>query len=90
MPDLWTEMSTQLVVSSAIFLCVVTGISIGWFIIFLIIFLLDIKLIADKRGTIPDKISIHDRPKEVEERFLPGYWEGYFIVSKNHKSALVL
>jgi IS30 family transposase len=37
---------------------------------------------------IPDRVSIHDRPKEVEERHVPGHWEGDSIVGKAHKSGL--
>lgn len=37
---------------------------------------------------IPDRVSIHDRPKEVLERKVPGHWEGDSIVGKNHKSGL--
>ncbi len=33
----------------------------------------------DRRGKIPDMISIHDRPPEVEERLIPGHWEGDLI-----------
>ena len=30
----------------------------------------------DRRGTIPNMISIHLRPPEVNERVIPGHWEG--------------
>jgi len=46
------------------------------------------KLFHEKRGQIPDAISIHDRPKEVEDRQVPGHWEGDLIMGRNHKSAL--
>lgn len=46
------------------------------------------KLSHEKRGQIPDAISIHKRPSEVEERKVPGHWEGDLIMGKDHKTAL--
>ena len=40
------------------------------------------------RGSIPDRVSIHKRPKEVEERKVIGHWEGDSIVGKDHTSGL--
>jgi len=46
------------------------------------------KLTTDSRGKIADMISIHERPKEVEDRIIPGHWEGDLIMGKDHKSAI--
>ena len=46
------------------------------------------KLSHGKRGQIPDLISIHERPEEVENRRVPGHWEGDLIMGKDHKTAL--
>ena len=42
----------------------------------------------DRRGTIPDMVSIVARPPEVEHRTIPGHWEGDLIMGKDHKSAI--
>jgi transposase, IS30 family len=42
----------------------------------------------EKRGTIPEMISIEERPKEVENRSIAGHWEGDLILGKRHQSAL--
>lgn len=43
----------------------------------------------DKRGQIPNRINIKDRPKEVEDRQFFGDFEVDLIIGKNHKKALV-
>lgn len=44
---------------------------------------------SDKRGEIPHKRSIEDRPSIVEEKNRIGDWEIDLIIGKNHKQALV-
>ena len=40
------------------------------------------------RSRIPDRVSIHKRPKEIETRRRVGHWEGDSIVGRNHKNGL--
>lgn len=42
----------------------------------------------DRRGQIPDMISIEERPPEVADRTIPGHWEGDIILGRGHQSAL--
>ena len=42
----------------------------------------------DRRGQIPDMISIEERPTEVADRTIPGHWEGDLILGARHKTAL--
>ena len=41
-----------------------------------------------QRVRIPDRVSIHARPKAVDSRKQFGHWEGDSIVGKNHTSGL--
>lgn len=43
---------------------------------------------ADRRGQIPEMISIEERPPEVADRTIPGHWEGDMILGRGHQSAL--
>ncbi|MBN3763321.1 IS30 family transposase [Burkholderia sp. Ac-20365] len=42
----------------------------------------------DRRGQIPDMLSIHVRPPEADDRVMPGHWEGDFIKGANNGSAV--
>jgi IS30 family transposase len=42
----------------------------------------------DRRGQIPDMLSIHVRPPEIEDRQFPGHWEGDLIKGADNASAV--
>lgn len=41
-----------------------------------------------RRIRIPDRISIHERPQEIETRFVFGHWEGDSVEGKAHKGGI--
>ncbi len=43
---------------------------------------------VDRRGQIPDMQSIHVRPPEIEERLIPGHWEGDLIKGAGNRSSV--
>ncbi|VTU16324.1 Transposase, IS30 family [Variovorax sp. RA8] len=42
----------------------------------------------DRRGQIPEMASIHVRPLEVDDRVMPGHWEGDFIKGAGNQSSV--
>ncbi|MDE3207674.1 MAG: IS30 family transposase [Pseudomonadota bacterium] len=44
---------------------------------------------AERRGIIPNRLSIEDRPAIVEERSRIGDWEADTLIGRNHKQAIV-
>ena len=42
----------------------------------------------DRRGEIPNLVSIHQRPPEVDDRVIPGHWEGDLIKGTGNASAV--
>lgn len=41
---------------------------------------------SDRRGQIPNMTSIEQRPEDIEERLVPGHWEGDHIKGKGNRS----
>jgi IS30 family transposase len=43
---------------------------------------------TDRRGQIPNMLSIHVRPPEVADRRIPGHWEGDLIKGAGNRSSI--
>ena len=43
---------------------------------------------TDRRGQLPEMVSIHVRPPEIDDRVMPGHWEGDLIKGAGNKSSV--
>src|ERR1700737_5411787 len=48
------------------------------------------RIFKDARGQIPEAISIRERPAEIEDRAIPGHWEGDLIGGSKNSHVVTL